>query len=207
MKEWLGPLHGVTRKDDNVFRRGFLEQCVFIPRNPASALAANHPSWATVRTLTVENAGSNDSGENVLAQPAMRHLLALQECDGPLLEALALQTEFRLETLHLAWIGSRRRGYDPANAWSALLRARGLPRLASLELDDEVDLTPAMLRALLESRIGRQLRTLTFAAAKSQLPTFLAELSSIEVAPAMTAVIDGQPRPLVRDTRSGWAAG
>ncbi|MGZ3455510.1 MAG: TIGR02996 domain-containing protein [Polyangiales bacterium] len=183
-KDWLGPLHGVTRKDDNVFARGFLERCVFQPRNPASLAASGHPSWATVRELRVENGGTNDSGENVLAHPAMRHLRVLLNCDGPLLEAIAPRTDFTIERLRMGWFGSRRRGYDRAVAFRALVDAKGLPRLTALELGHETQCTPAMIVELLESPIGARLQRLRVELYHS-LPTMVAAVERLSRRPAI----------------------
>jgi uncharacterized protein (TIGR02996 family) len=160
VKDWLGPLYGVTRKDDRVLARGFLEACVFQPRNPASALAADHPSWATVRDVEVANGGTNDSGESVLARPAMRHMRILRHCDGPLLEAILERPEFELEELHIGWFGSRRRGYDPDKPWKALLSGKGLPRLRRLEIGKDVHFKVAQFKELVESPLARRLELL-----------------------------------------------
>jgi uncharacterized protein (TIGR02996 family) len=157
MKDWLGPIYGVTRKDNNVFARGFLEECVFQPRNPASALAADQPGWATVRDLEVSNGGTNDSGESVLARPAMRHMRILRHCDGPLLEAILEQPDFELEELHLAWFGSRRRGYDENEPWERLLAGKGLPRLKRLVLGHEIYLELSRFRELVTSPLVERL--------------------------------------------------
>jgi uncharacterized protein (TIGR02996 family) len=159
-KDWLCPIYGVTRKDDNVLARGFLEACVFQPRNPASALAADHPGWATVRDVEVANGGTNDSGESVLARPVMRHMRILRHCDGPLLEAILEQPDFELEELHMGWFGSRRRGYDRNKPWSALLSGKGLPRLRRLELGNDVSFEVEQFRELVESPLAQRLEML-----------------------------------------------
>jgi uncharacterized protein (TIGR02996 family) len=160
-KAWLGPLHAVTLANDNVFSRGFLERCVFTPRGAATALAVGHPSWATVRELSIYSSGSRDSGEELMAQPVMRRLRLLRYCNGSLLETLLAQPDLVLETLEYSWAQSRRDPGAAARAWPRLLAGEGLQGLRHLILGQETTLDPAGMEALLASPLAKRLNRLS----------------------------------------------
>jgi hypothetical protein len=113
-----------------------------------------------VRDVEVQNGGTNDSGESVIGRPVMRHMRVLRHCDGPLLEAILEQPDFELEELHVAWFGSRRRGYDSTKPWKALLSGKGLPKLRRLQLGSDFDFEVERFRDLVMSPLAKRLEML-----------------------------------------------
>jgi hypothetical protein len=114
-----------------------------------------------VRELKINSNGTKDSGEELLAQPAMRHLRAVRQCNGTLLEVLVAQQGLALETLEISWLDSRRDNDAGPRAWTKLKDGEGLPKLAHLICGYGVSFTPEALGALLDSALAKRLKTVT----------------------------------------------
>ena len=166
---WLGPIYKVLFKNRTVFRRGFIEIGWLQPRGSASAAAANHPAWATVRELRIGDVPSGDHGAHILVQPAMRRLRVLLNAPADVVEAVAGVRDHGLEILGTSRLNMR--DVDPERGpWPALLRAPGLPRLRQLQLElgyyssrDErpPELWAGLIGALWTSPLGARLERLS----------------------------------------------
>jgi uncharacterized protein (TIGR02996 family) len=187
LKAWMGPLYGVTYKDENRFARGFLERCVFEPRGAATGKAMNHPAWSTVREIEVRP-NSSGLGEAVLAQPVMRHLRTLIHCNGPLLDLLLKQEGFMLEELRLFTLGGvsgQRNDAERSRLWGLLLAGERLTQLRRLVVGEWTYVQPEQQVALLQSPLGRRLERVVFQSRWAEQPLLPLLLQQQATVPAL----------------------
>ncbi len=155
-KSWLGPVAEVTKKDSRVWRRGFLDECTFLPRGKHLAAAVGHPAWASVRVFDF---GSVDSGAlPILMHPSMRGVRVIHKLgEHSGLTLSKASPPFAIEEIDGALL-------DDHGLWPFLLDPSGLPSLTKVTLTAwfGVDDDPAQLRPLWQSRLGRQLSVFRF---------------------------------------------
>jgi len=163
-KQWLGPLYDMVYKDQNVFERGFLAQCRLRLLGGKIRAAMNHPGWNTVREISLSTGGTLEHGTNLLLQPAMRNLKALDGAVYDVVKALGESaTEHRLEKLVIAWMHylevGPENGEFVAADWEPLISGKSLPHLKELVLD--VDKTnPDTLKTFWKSPLASRLARL-----------------------------------------------
>ena len=169
---WLGPLVAVVH--DPVFARGFLQSCTVKLANAKHRELLADPAWATVETIRTDDA-------NVAASPTMRSLrhvigMPLKELaklvDHP--KPLALETISEARFTTYAGRDAGRLGDDNRAAWAKVATLGSLRALRDVEIfpsfDLEVDVqTPRSLGWFLQSKLGKQLRSLTLMV-ENQMP-------------------------------------
>jgi uncharacterized protein (TIGR02996 family) len=170
-KEWLGPVADLTNKPSRVWRRGFLEECSFLPRGKFLTRAVGHPAWATVRVLRMQSY-DGAKGLDVILHPVLRGVRVLDGPPHPVLKAIATSEQpWAIEQLSGSLVD--RNGLVPE-----LLEARGLPSLREVRLRQWFGAydSPEKLRSLWRSRLGEQLSLFRFGLYDNFWPQWVSEV-------------------------------
>lgn len=195
--DWLGDLSPVLLKTGLVYKRGFVDTCVFKAKNRIQAeRLIGHPAWSTVRSITVNsNWNARREIDRLLLDPAFT---SLREINGytssELFRALCLSRKERPLTAltHDQLRISPRISWSASTGWTelppegpafdreeqlCLTECPGLPNLRHLALYGWGRIPPRYLRWFLNGKLARRLRTLQLANHVSFLPDWIEELA------------------------------
>lgn len=195
--EWLGDLAPVLLKTGLVYKRGFVDSCIFKTKNRVQAeRLIGHPAWSTVRSITVNsNWNARREIDRLLLDPVMMSLREIHGYTSPeLFRGLCLSRKERPLTslMHDQLRISPRISWSASAGWTelppegpafdreeqlCLTECPGLPNLRYLALYGWGRIPPRYLRWFLNGKLAQRLETLHLANHVSFLPAWLEELA------------------------------